>query len=76
MINISALAAASWGGRCKKCKNRTAGAKSGPGGSYDLIVSQMLLQRPAQPSKHSRLAIFVAFHNFQFHNLAVLHKKM
>jgi len=41
-----------------------------------LIVSQMLLQRPAQPSKHSRLAIFVAFHNFQFHNLAVLHKKM
>jgi len=36
----------------------------------------MLLQRPAQPSKHSRLAIFVAFHNFHFHNLAVLHKKM
>jgi len=34
------------------------------------MVSQML-QRPAQPSKHSRLAIFVAFHN-----LAVLHKKM
>jgi hypothetical protein len=59
----------------KKCKNRTAGAKSGPGDSYDLIVSQML-QRPAQPSKHSRLAIFVAFHNFQFRNLAVLHKKM